>query len=173
MEFLLEDPLPIALGGLVLAVLAAVLVAQRGQATTLIVVASVLAITVGMLAIEWYVVTDVEQVENTLSDLANDLRSNNTEAVLEYLAPSNNQLRQMARGHLNTYQVTEAKVGSDLKVTLNPLTSPPSAVAEFTGRIDLADDGGTLVHKNIVQRFTVTFSRIGDRWLISNYTFRR
>ena len=172
MQWLLEDPLPIALGGIVAAVLAAAIVAQHGRTATFVAVSVVSLVTVGLLLLESFVVTTVEEVENTLAAIAADLTSNDVDAVTAHISPSHEGLRRLAQSRLGEFEIMTAKIGSDLNVTINQLTSPPSAIAEFTGRIELNKRRGQLVHNNVVRRFTVNFAREGEKWLVSGYNER-
>ena len=74
-----------------------------------------------------------------------------------------------AESVLRRVTVQTAVVGRDLEVTINKLTSPPTATAYFTGRIQARDNGGTIPYENYIRKFKVRLERHGDRWLVADY----
>lgn len=87
MTYLSEDPTLLAGGLLLLAggFLVALRVTQEGKYLIWAVIAAVLA--VGVVAIEWLWVTDVERIEQVVYDLADAVAKSDAERVISYMTP--------------------------------------------------------------------------------------
>lgn len=162
----IESPWPAAMMCIVLEVILAIVFMRTGRAVVLVAMALVLAATAGMILLEQTIVTDTEQVEDTLHGIAEDLQANDVDAVLASFSPTCPQLARV-RSSLKDVTVQSASVGADLEVRINKLTSPPSATAYFTGRINAKEKRGTTIpNENFFRKFKVRLERRGDRWLI-------
>ncbi|REK05502.1 MAG: hypothetical protein DWQ37_23590 [Planctomycetota bacterium] len=141
---------------------------RTGRALAVVGMVLALAGTVALVVVEQIVVTETEEVEDTLHGIAEALDANDTAAVLAAFAPECTQ-RGRVESELGDVTVNSATVGGDLEVRINQLTIPPSATAYFTGRINAqVKRGGTLPYENYIRKFKVTFERRGPRWLIAN-----
>ncbi|MBN2023247.1 MAG: hypothetical protein JW809_10700 [Pirellulales bacterium] len=172
---LLESPIPILFAGLVAIVaLGAAFLGSR-RVVFLAGIGAALAVVLLGVLVERLVVTEREEVENTLQDLAEALSADNADLdakiarVLGFLAPSAVQTRAHAEWALQRYTVKTATV-TNLKVTINHLTSPPSAECEFKGLITVADRTGLIPERPHPVHFTAKFRRHGDRWLLMEHT---
>ena len=65
--------------------------------------------------------------------------------------------------------IRSASVGPDLEVRLSPLTTPPSATAYFTGRIEGKDNRGTIPYEHFARKFKVRLERRDGCWLVTGY----
>jgi hypothetical protein len=132
----------------------------------------VLALMLVLLLVQWLVVTDREAIANRLEGMAVALESNDLERVMAFLAPDGDRIRADARHYLPGVEVSDANVGGDLIVTVNRLTSPPSARATFTGRITAANRNPAerMPHDNFVKKFTLKLRQEpGGSWLVTDY----
>lgn len=169
MTLLFENPYVILIGGLLLVALFVVLLVQSGRGEFLYAALGVAGLCLLLLAVEWFVVTEREEVEQTLDSLAAALETNQVPQVLEFLAPDAPRIRSDAEQRLPAVEVQDANIGSDLTIVINELTSPPSAQATFTGRIHVKDKTGTFPYENFVRRFTVQLRKENGRWLLYDY----
>jgi hypothetical protein len=159
-----ESPWPAAMICIVLEVMLAIVFIRTGRAMVLVAMALVLAAAAGMILLEQTIVTDTEEVEDTLHGIAEDLQAN--DVVLASFSPTCPQLARV-RSSLKDITVQSASVGADLEVRINKLSSPPSATTYFTGRINAKEKRGTTIpYDNFFRKFKVRFERHGDRWLI-------
>jgi hypothetical protein len=166
MTMFIESPWPAAMICIVLEVILAVVFMRTGRALVLVAMAVVLAVTAGMIFLEQAIVTDTEEVEDTLHGIAEDLEANDVEAVLASFAPTCPE-RACVRSALQGVTVHSASVSADLEVRVNKLTNPPSATTYFTGRINARENRGTTIpYENFFRKFKVRFERHGERWLI-------
>ena len=78
-------------------------------------------------------------------------------------------MRDIAGFYLRQTKVSKANIGSDLKITVNRLTSPPTARATFTGRLEAQFELGGATPLNYVGRFTLELELDDGRWVIVEY----
>jgi hypothetical protein len=171
MSEFLESPWPaVWLGAIALALLGVAWHNTRDR-RLLQGMAGALAVTLILILVEWLVVTDREAVANTLEDVAVALESNDLSRVLAFLAPDADRLRNDAQRYLPGVEISDANIGGDLVVTVNQLTSPPTARATFTGRITgtNVNPGERMPYDNFVRRFTLRLRRDAGRWLLIDY----
>lgn len=171
MEMLLESPWPYIWTGVLALVLLGVAFFNTRHPKLLSAMAGVLVVTLLLVLMEWAVVTDRESVENTLEDVALALESNDLDRVMAYMSPTAGNIRNHAQMFLPRIEVSDANVGGDLKVTINRLTSPPTARAEFTGRISFKgrSPGEAFPYDNFVRKFAIKLRQSGDGWLLDEY----
>jgi len=168
MTMFVESPWPAIMLCIVLEIMLGILFMRTGRGLVVVAMAVVLAVTAGMLVLERIVVTDTEQVEDTLHGIAEDLEANDVAAVLASFSPDCPRLAQV-RATLDGVTIRSASVGPDLEVRISQLTSPPTATAYFTGRIDGRDNSGTIPYDRFARKFKVKLQRRDGRWLITDY----
>jgi len=145
-----------------------VMLAISGRRALVAAMILVAAATAGLVVLERVVVTEREEVADTLDSIAQSLVANDVPAVVGALSKTCPR-RAEVQSVLSHVTVSGARVGGDLEVTVNRLTSPPSATTTFTGRIDAKDNRGTVPYEHIFRKFKVTLHKEGDRWLITNF----
>ncbi len=172
MTWLLEQPWPILLVGVALEAILFVMFVQNRRLAVLVGMAGVLLLTVVLLAVEHFVVTPVEEVQNVIYATTAALEANDTQAVLARISPRATRVRAVVERRMPLIEITKARILGSLKITFNELTIPPSATASFQGLVN--GRGGADRH-NVTHlgRFTITLRREGDRWLISDYEEQR
>lgn len=168
MSIFVESPWPVTLLCIVVEVILGIVFMRTGRWQALFAMAVVLAVTAGMLVVERIVVTDSEQVEDTLHGVAEALTANDRAAVLASFSPDCPRLSEV-RSALEGVTIRSASVGADLEVRISKLTSPPSATAIFTGRIDGTDNRGTIPYEHFIRKFKVKLQLHDGRWLISDF----
>jgi hypothetical protein len=170
MSWLFEDPWPVIWITLVVEALLAAALFNTQSKAVLAGMLGVLALAGGLLLVERLVVTETEEVEQTLHDVAEALETNDVAAVLTHLAPDAAEIRFAAQGLLPSVNITEAEVGSDLSVRINPLMNPPTATARFMGKISMESGGSrNIPYEKFIRPFSVTLRKEGDRWLLTGY----
>ena len=170
MSYLFESPfLILTVGVLLLAAFGYVYVNTR-QKGALIGLGVVVALTAVLLLVEHLVQTPREQVEASLEGLASELEANNIEGALKYLDPAAKETRDRARWAMSRFQVTKAKISSDLQVEVNEMMSPPAAEVKFTGVIGVVDKKGAYSTQSVPVKFTAKLRQHGDRWVVTEHT---
>ncbi len=168
MSIFVESPWPAIAVCTVLIFGRGVLFLRTGSAWVIAALVACVGLMVGMVVLERAIVTETEQVEDTLHGIAEYLEANDIPMVVASFAPNCPGIGP-ARSALNRVTVQSATVGRDLEVRINRLTSPPTATAYFTGRVQARDKSGTIPYENYIRKFKVRLERHGDRWLISDY----
>lgn len=167
MNVFLESPWPAVLLCIVVETILGIVFMRTGRVLVVVAMGLVLAATAGMLILEATVVTDTEQIEDTLHGIAEDLEANDVPAVLAAFAPQCPRLREV-RSRLERVTVQSASVGADLEVRISKLTNPPSATAFFTGHIHARENRGTIPYENFIRKFQVKLERRDGNWLITD-----
>jgi hypothetical protein len=168
MTWFVESPWPAITLGVVLEVALAIVLVRTGRGAVLVAMAAVLAVTIALVLLERAVVTEMESIEGTLETASAALEANDPAKVLELFALDSPRRAEVETA-LSRFTVREARVGRDLQIRTNRLTSPPSASAYFTGRIEAHDQDGEVPYEHLIRKFKVTLHRDGDRWLLYDY----
>ncbi len=168
MTAILENPLPaIFLGVVVEAILIALLLGTHKK-VWLAPIVGVLLLAVALVAVERLVVTEREEVEYTIDSIAAALAANNIDAVLAHLSDSAQESRARARWALDRIEVNSASV-SGLEITINSLTSPPTAKAVFSGVIKFEDRKKEYPYQAYMSKFELELRKEGDRWKVTGH----
>ena len=169
MNWLLEQPLPIALvGGLLVAGCLAAVV-QTGSVRFFYAAGGCLLLTVVLLVIESQVVTPYEEIEQTLQTIARDLETNDPPRVLAHLARSATTLRSQAESALRRVEIQRVAVKNNLQVDFQPADQPQRATARFNAVIVGSERRGGVTNQSAPWYFVVDFVREEGNWRITNY----
>ena len=167
MNWLLESPWPILIGGLGVELVLVVALVPHGRAALLAAISAVAVLTGVLVVVERMVVTETEQVEATLDELSAALVANELPAVLNFIAPSAADVRALAQSNLPQVKITDARIGGDLEVKVDERAVPHTALASFSGVFSFKLVRGASPYDKIVRRFRVKFVKQQDRWLIT------
>ena len=96
MSWLVEDPTPTLVALVLCEAILVLALVKTGRGALLGVIAGVALLGVGLLALEWFVVTEKETVEDTLSGAARALESNDPQAVISFIDPATPMRREVA-----------------------------------------------------------------------------
>ncbi|MDX1945479.1 MAG: hypothetical protein SFU86_08720 [Pirellulaceae bacterium] len=131
MNWLFDQPIYIALGGIVFGFLAGVLWSSTGSKAWLAALGVVIAITAGLLITERLVVTDREAIRQTLAEIARDVQSNDVAKVVRHIAPDRPDMAIRARTEMPNYRFTECRVTKVHGIDVNERANPRTALVEF------------------------------------------
>jgi hypothetical protein len=169
MSLLLESPWPALVIGVIVEAVLAIAFLRTGLAKILIAMAGVLAITLLLLLVERVVVTEFEEIEDTLYAAAAAIEAGDVQRVVDYVSPQAPELKQYAERALRQFTLSEVRIGNDLKVQVNPLASPRSADVHFTVKITGRDRKGSIPGGTILERADLTLHKIDGRWYVADY----
>lgn len=168
MTMFLESPIPVIFIGIIAEAVLATFFFSMRQAWTLWAMLGVLVMVFAGVGLEWVVVTDVERVEAALDGAARALESNDLTQVEQYLTRDAVHTRGRVASAFRLVEITDAKIWN-LNVTINRLASPPTADAEFHGRVYYDSRVETIPYNFYGARFKVELRREGDRWLVTDH----
>ena len=172
MSWLFEDPTLVLAAGVMIEALLAVALVRTGRVALAGMMAGVLLLVLLLVLVEWWVVTDVEQVEATLDGAAAALEANDVEALLNTIDPDAAEMRSQVGSILGRVVIREVRI-RDLKITLRQSRGSTSAEADFLGIVSLEEAVGGMPYENYIRRLTVYLRRRDGRWLMIGYEERR
>lgn len=156
MEWLTEDPsLTIGLGTLALVILAVVLY-RTGRGVVLVAMVLVLLLTTALVVAERWIVTDRELVADTLYRGARALEANDVPTVKSLIASDSQALHALVDRVMSDVAFRAVHIGGDLEIKINRLTSPPTAVARFTCRVEGTPRRMDFAHDQFIRGVKVT-----------------
>lgn len=130
-----------------------------------------IALVIGVFVTERLIVTPREEVQATLREGMAALEANDTTRVMALLDEKKSGLtRSLIQWGFSYATITGAKANS-LKITVNELTSPPSAKAEFYAAISYKPKRPEVFGERWASRMTLDFEKQRDgRWLVTGHT---
>lgn len=168
MTWLFEDPLPIVVMGAVLVIGLGVGFVKTGRRTLAIAAAATVLLVAALIALERMVVTDREQVESTLFEIASSIERNEIDAALEHIAPDAPGVHH-ASSELRRVEFREVDIKPNLEIEVFPERTPPTAEARFNVMVILSVPALRLTNERYPRYVEVTFRKEGDRWLVEDY----
>lgn len=169
MSLLIENPVAIAVVGAVAATCALVMFLARRNLSSLAALVGIMALTVLLLAVEKFVVTDREAVEVGLEQVLAAVEENDLPGVLEWIdSAAVVNVKADAEALMPLVKVTAANA-SAVTVEVNEAANPPTATCEFRAYLNgtHGSSGAPLLYVN--QKVLIGWVKRGDRWLIDNY----
>jgi len=170
MTWLTENPFPILLiGSLTTAILVGGWL-RTGSKWVLGGAIVAIAITVGLVLAERWIVTDREQVSRTLHEIATAVERNDVEAALTYAYSGAPDVRAHADAELRQYRFSEVNIKRNLQIEVFPNRDPPLATAEFNVIVVLTTRDGLVGTRRIPRYVEMTFYKEDDgRWGVGGY----
>jgi hypothetical protein len=170
MTFFTENELGIAVIGGLAITLTLVFFMTRRSGESLGAFAAAVGATIGLLAIEWFVQTDREQVAAAVHGIYAAIDRNDVDGVLAYVDPNAKSIRSDVQALMPMVKVESAGSGRNVEVNLNESASPMTATS--TSRAFL---NGTHVQSGhpvpyVNQRVDLEWLKDGDQWLLTGYT---
>lgn len=172
MTILLEQPVPILIVGLLAAAAAGVAFVSTGRLPFGLATLALLALTGVLLALEWFVETDREQVEHSIYDTATAIQANDAPTVLSRISQLSPQVRSQAEQELARYTIAGFKI-NDLDIMVKSDHKPPLATAIIacmaTGRFK----GESPPNHSVPAELTLNMRREDDGvWRVTSYKAR-
>jgi hypothetical protein len=165
MTWLYEQPLPILVMGVILVVALTAGFIKTGQRWLIGATAVVILLLIVLIALSRNVVTDREQVEQTIRQIAEAVEQNNIDEALRHVSPAAPGV-QHANAELRRIRFEEVDVKRNLEVEVFPDRNPPEAEARFNVVV-VADVG--LGMRHYPRYVEATFVKEGGRWLVIDY----
>lgn len=168
MTVLFENPWWIIFFGIIIEAVLGIMLFKTGRGVLLWVMLGVLAIIILGVLVERLVVTERERVEKTLDGITASLEANDLNRALSYVSPAAAQTRRRATWAMRRIEVQSARI-YHLEITINRLTSPPTAKAAFFGHISYRDRQGESPYGNYSSKFVVDLRKEGNDWVVTGH----
>ncbi len=170
--YLFENPYPAFVLGVVTAgfLSASYNISRNGIFLKLIGVTFLLV--AGVFALDYFIVTPREEVMAVIQEGIAGLKANDADRLAKILdeKKSGVTLARVREG-FRYGTITGAKA-NDIRITVNDLTSPPSARAEFFGVVTFNVKHGDVPWDRYACRLIVDFEKQRDRWVIVGHEER-
>lgn len=170
----MESPLSIALTGAFFAGLCIYAWFQNGRRELLLAVAGIVAVTVALLALERWWVTEDEAIENTIRQIARDVESNDFNRMVVHFHPIASDIRELARAEVNRYDFESITVKNNFEIQLDMRHQPPKAIVGFNAVAVLSEPSLGVHHQQIPRfiEFLMYKDSLDGKWKIADYGHR-
>ena len=172
MNELMEQPLVIiAIGMLTMVILCGGLI-KTGHRGLIVAILVALLLFGGLLTAERMIVTDREQLRDELRDIAQSVRQNDLDGILQHIHPKGERISNAARMYVGRFEFTAARVTKFHEFKINANRTPPQATVEFMARVEGRIHGTAGPTEPAVRYLIVEFEKKDKRWLIYDYEDR-
>jgi hypothetical protein len=169
MTWIVEEPLYIAILGVVTLAFLGFAWMQTGYRSLLHAAIGVAALTVGLLLLEHMVDTEPERIEETLRHIARDVERNDHDAIYAHIYSGAPETLAVARSEFPRYRFDRATIKHNVEITLDTQANPPLARASFHVGVDVQEVAAGQVWRT--SRYVeVTMRKEGGQWKISEYS---
>ena len=169
MSWIVEQPIVILFVGAFLFAATGAIWVQTRDRRALLAVGSVVLLTGLWFLVERLVVTEVEQVEQTIRTIADELENNNVDAVVNYISAGDPSLREEVRRTLSMATVKKVSIKSNLTATVTRRSAFTSAEARFNAVATVEDRSGLVGTHTVPQFLVVRLRKEGDQWRVRSY----
>jgi len=129
-------------------------------------IGAVLALLVGLLVLERMVVTDEEELVETLDNIAHAIERGDLEAVLQHIHPSAGKVIEDAHMYHQQYKFQTVAITNMRKIIVRD-QDPPTAQMHFIVRIDVALSSGG--RRSILRGVILDLLKENEHWLVVHY----
>ncbi|MEX2186723.1 MAG: hypothetical protein WD875_08015 [Pirellulales bacterium] len=164
MTWLYENPWPAIVGGAIGEVILIGMLYATGRLRLVVWMVVVAAIAGGLVWFERYTVTDREQIEMNLHEIAAALERGDAKTVVDHISPSAQQTIGRARFAASLH-ATEVRINSDLKIEVIDDVDPPQAKA--TGTVTVVGSRG--YSGAVPVQVELTLRKVDGKWLIYSH----
>lgn len=172
MTWFTEDSTPALVLGLITAAALLVAFIKTSRLGLLYTIGGVAIVTGAIVWIEKHTVTDTKRIRATLDEATAALERNDVGGVLNLISPSAKEIRQQVSSMMPQFEVHSASI-SGLAIKINRFNNPPTATAEFQGRVDGRERRGNLLaDQPVFATVKLTLVLQNDRWLIDKYEWQ-
>ncbi|HTN75129.1 MAG TPA: hypothetical protein VL096_07780 [Pirellulaceae bacterium] len=169
MMWLFDSPWPIlVMGGLTLAIIAGGwFQTQRKELLGIFVAALVLV--GGLLILERSIVTDREQLASTIEQMARAAEQNDIAALARHIHSQASEMRGLLESRMALVQIEKVSVKNNLRVTVDPLRKPRTAVVTFNVVVTGSDRAGVMKSVPYPRFITATFELEDGQWRVTKF----
>jgi hypothetical protein len=170
MTFFTENGLAIAvIGGLAMTLTLVFFMARR-TGGSLGALAAAVGATLLLLAIEWFVQTDREQIALAAAAAYGAVEANDVNGVLAVIDPAATTMRSDVQALMPMIKVEKARSLGSTEITIDDTVNPPTATSSSKAYLDgvHGQSGGRVAYFN--QQVDLHWVKRGNQWLMNDYT---
>lgn len=172
MTSLLENPLPTAVGGVMVVAVLGIIWINTGHKAVLYALLGAIGLFGALILLEKFVVTDREKIESAIRTIEVALEEDDANTVVSYIARDKTKIQQDARQYLATYVIESLNV-SQLEIEVDPDNLPPIATAKFAVTVRGSRRDGAITNQAYPFSLVVTFRKQDDdQWRIDGYELK-
>jgi hypothetical protein len=169
MTWVVEEPLYIAILGVVTLAFLGFAWMQTGYRALLHAAIGTAALTAGMLLLEYMVDTESERIEATLHRIARDVERNDLDAIYSHVYSGAPDTLALARREFPRYSFQRVNIKRNVEIVLDETANPPAAHVTFNVTVDVTELASGIDYH--VPRFVqVTLRREGGEWKVAQYS---
>lgn len=170
MTWLFEDPTPAILTIVMIEAILGLFYVATVQKGFLWAMGGFATLLGAVILADYFVVTDREEVQETIRQGVSALRDNDLPRVLTFLSPSAVKTRDRAIWAMNLVRFTNVSI-SDLKIEINRDATPPTAEVRFFAvfRYEFREKTAEAIYEAYAAKFTVIFEKVDGRWLLTDH----
>jgi len=173
MTWLVEEPVYIAILGVITTAFLVYAWMQTGYRWMLHAMFAAIALTIGLLLLERMVETEPELVEKTVHRIARDVETNDLDRILPHVYSGAPVTLGDAKREFARHVVSDVVIKHNLEVRLVPNESPPLAEVSFNVGLNVRErrDGG--ISYGPVRLFVeLTMRKEGGEWKVASYRYQ-
>ncbi len=166
MNELMEQPFWIIAMGMITVLILGGGVLKTGQPSLLYALIAVVVAFGGLFAAERLVVTDGEQIQSTIRQVARYVEHEQFDAVFDLIHSQADAIRARAQSEIPRYEFAVARVTKFRELKIESSTR---ATAEFTIRLEGRMAGGSEPNTPVIRIVVVDLRKEGEVWKLFNY----
>jgi hypothetical protein len=165
MAWLVENPWPIMLAGGAVELALLFMLFTTGRVKVMLYMVLAGAVIGGLLLVEKYVVTDREQIETMLQEIADALEQGDAKTVVAHISETAKDTRSSAYRAVQL-RPREVRINNDLKIDVRDDVDPPQAEASATVTVT-----GTGPYAGTAPvQVKAWLRKVDGKWLIYDHT---
>ena len=129
-----------------------------------------------MIPVVWFVagkiVTEEEQIQAMLAELAEHVEANRFEQAYLAIHPDQEEVLRRAQAELPRYEFSRARIASFRTVQLLDGTEPPQAFVDLNAGVTLSVKNGALQGQKISRRLLLHLEKTPSGWKVIDYDHR-
>lgn len=174
MNFFSDQPIWIVVCGMISVALLAILWAQTGRNGWLYAAGGTILLTLALLGLERYLVSDAEALRFTVREIARDVAKNDRKLLSAHIHSAATTLKQKADAELPNYEFSECTVTRIYLLEIDESKTPREGRVEFivrvSGSFSYQGMGGDGTYLRYV---TLFFGKEADgQWRVKDYDHR-
>lgn len=170
MTFFMENGLAIAVIGGLATTLTLVFFMARRTGGSLSALAAAVGATLVLLAIEWFVQTDREQIASAAEQAYRAVEANDVNGVLAVIDPTATTMRTDVQTLMPMIKVEKARTLGTVEIAIDDTTNPPTATSSSKAYLDGVHGKSAARVAYFNQQVDLHWVKRDGQWLLDGYT---